>query len=72
MVDGGKTRFDEGAGVASGGIVGARGAKVSCPMSSIMSESEEPIGLEVDPTRFRVGQGSSAMVASLLSVISKI
>ena len=72
MVDGGKTGLDEGAGVASGRVVGAGGAKVSCPMSSFMSESEEPIGLEVDPMRFRVGQGCPAMVVSLLSVISEI
>ena len=72
MVDGGGARLDEGAGVAAAGIVGAGGANVSCPMSSPMSESEEPIGLEVDSPRFKVGQGSSAMVASLLSVISKV
>ena len=69
-LDGGKIGLGEGVGVASGRVVGAGGAKVSCPMSSIMSESDEPIGLEVDPRRFRGGQGSPAMVASLLSVIS--
>ena len=56
MADGGKMGLGEGTGVASGRVVGAGGAKVSCPMSSFMSESEEPIGLEVDAVRSRIGQ----------------
>ena len=62
----------EGRGVSLGSVVGARGAKVSCPMSSIMSESVDPVVLGLEEVRSGVGQGSPAMVASRLSPIAKV
>ena len=44
-------------GCGSLGIVGGPGgAKVSCPMSSVMSESVDPVGRGVDEVRLWVGQ----------------
>ena len=61
-----------GGGVSPGSVVGARGAKVSCPMSSVMSESVDPVALGLGEVRSGVGQGSPAMAASRLSPIAKV
>ena len=58
--------------VSLGSVVGARGAKVSCPMSSVMSESVDPVALGLGEVRSGVGQGSPVMAASRLSPIAKV
>ena len=73
MVDGGRIGLVDGGGVAPESVAGARGgAKVSCPMSSIMVESADPVALELEEVRSSVGQESPAMAASRLSPIVKV
>ena len=73
MVDGGRMGFvGGGGGVSLGSVAGARGAKCSCPMSSIMSESIDPVALGLEEVRSGVGQVSPAMAASRLSPIAKV
>ena len=55
-----------------GSVAGGGGAKDSCPMSSVMSESEDPIGLGFEVVRAEDGQASPAMAASRLSPIIEI
>ena len=55
-----------------GSVVGGGGAKDSCPMSSAMSESEDPIGLGFGVVRSDGGQESPAMAASRLSPIIEV
>ena len=50
-------------------VAGGGGAKVSFPMSSIMSESADPVGLGFEVVRSDGGQESPAMAASRLSPI---
>ena len=75
MVDGGGMGLvggGGGGGVSPGSVAGTMGAKVSCPMSSIMSESVDPVALGLEEVRSGVGQGSPAMAASRLSPIAKV
>ena len=72
VVDGGRMGFVGGGGVSPGSVAGARGAKVSCPMSSIMSESVDPVALGLEEVRSGVGQGSPATAASRLSPIAEV
>ena len=55
-----------------GRVAGGGGAKDSCPMSSVMSESEDPIGLGFEVVRAEGGQASPAMAASRLSPIIEV
>ena len=50
-------------------VAGGGGAKVSFPMSSIMSESADPVVLGLEVVRSDSGQESPAMAASRLSPI---
>ena len=50
-------------------VAGGGGAKVSFPMSSIMSESADPVVLGFEVVRSDGGQESPAMAASRLSPI---
>ena len=50
-------------------VAGGGGAKVSCPMSSIIAESADPVGLGLGVVRSDGGQESPAMAASRLSPI---
>ena len=72
MVDGGSIGFVGGGGVSPGRMAGAGGAKVSCPMSSVMSEAVDPVALRLEEVRSGVGQESPAMAASRLSPIVKV
>ena len=53
-------------------VVGGGGAKDSCPMSSIMSESVDPVVLGLGVVRSDGGQVSPAMAASRLSPIIEV
>ena len=53
-------------------VAGGGGAKVSCPMSSIMSESADPVVLGLEVVRSDGGQESPAMAASRLSPIIEV
>ena len=55
-----------------GSVAGGGGAKDSCPMSSTMSESEDPVGLGFGVVRSDGGQESPAMAASRLSPIIEV
>ena len=55
-----------------GSVAGGGGAKDSCPMSSVMSESEDPIGRGFEVVRAEGGQASPAMAASRLSPIIEV
>ena len=50
-------------------VAGGGGAKDSCPMSSIIAESVDPVVLGLEVVRSDGGQGSPAMAASRLSPI---
>ena len=52
-----------------GSVAGGGGAKVSCPMSSIIAESADPVVLGLGEVRSDGGQESPAMAASRLSPI---
>ena len=58
--------------MVEGSVAGGGGAKDSCPMSSVMSESEDPIGLGFEVVRSEGGQASPAMAASRLSPIVEV
>ena len=58
--------------MVEGSVAGGGGAKDSCPMSSAMSESEDPIGLRFGVVRSDGGQESPAMAASRLSPIIEV
>ena len=53
-------------------VAGGGGAKDSCPMSSIMSESVDPVVLGLGVVRSDGGQESPAMAASRLSPIIEV
>ena len=53
-------------------VAGGGGAKVSFPMSSIMSESPDPVVLGFEVVRSDGGQESPAMAASRLSPIIEV
>ena len=53
-------------------VVGGGGAKDSCPMSSIISESVDPVVLGLGVVRSEGGQESPAMAASRLSPIIEV
>ena len=55
-----------------GSVAGGGGANDSCPMSSIMSESVDPVGLGLEVVRSDGGQESPAMAASRLSPIIEV
>ena len=55
-----------------GSVAGGGGAKDSCPMSSVMSESDDPIGRGFEVVRAEGGQASPAMAASRLSPIIEV
>ena len=55
-----------------GSVAGGGGAKDSCPLSSVMSESEDPIGLGFEVVRAEGGQASPTMAAPRLSPIIEV
>ena len=58
--------------MSPGSVDGMTGGKVSWPMSSVMSESVDPVVLGFVEVRSDVGQRSPAMAASRLSPIAKV